>query len=242
MDEGCVAAFLDECRRRRKITTSIASILCGLTAQMRSLRKVRAIRKTKAAPIFFWLASKAIGTARSQEQIFSRSAWDAIGGFLDFPLAWASDDATLAAQGVRRPIRNDCGTPRSLAIERRQHHQRQVARGHSERRMKASAEFVLWTIAFFGHLTGGEKAKIERLTEEWFFTAVSRSQQFIDWQTCRSIDRLGQRAWGLRQGLRVFCGRSNECQPDTEAPPPVGSSMTSSCRVAPDLSALRNGE
>jgi hypothetical protein len=206
MDEGCVAAFLDELQKTKEDHDVYRFNTVWIDGANTIITESPRHPQNESGADFLMARLQGERNSTLQEQVFSRSAWDAMGGFPDFPLAWASDDAALAAQGVRRPIRTIAG-PRVRWRLSDVNITNDKSRAVTREKIKASAEFVLWTIAFFGHLTGGEKAKIERLTEEWFFTAVSRSQQIIDWQTCRSIDRLGQRAWGYAKGysfLRAF--------------------------------------
>lgn len=40
-----------------------------------------------------------------QQHVFRRRAFDEAGGFLDLPLAWATDDAAVIAMGQKKPIR-----------------------------------------------------------------------------------------------------------------------------------------
>jgi hypothetical protein len=40
-----------------------------------------------------------------QQHVFRRRAFDEAGGFLDLPLAWATDDAAVIAMGQKRPVR-----------------------------------------------------------------------------------------------------------------------------------------
>jgi len=206
MDEGCVGAFLEELQTTKEDHDVYRFNTVWVDGANTIITESPHHPQNESGADFLLARLQGDRNSTLQEQVFSRSAWDAMGGFPDFPLAWASDDAALAVQGVRRPIRTISG-PRVRWRLSDVNITNDRSRAVTREKIRASAEFVLWTIAFFGHLTDGEKAKIERLTEEWFFTAVSRSQQFIGWQTCRSIDRLGERAWGYAKGygfLRAF--------------------------------------
>ncbi|AUB83460.1 glycosyltransferase family 2 protein [Candidatus Thiodictyon syntrophicum] len=53
------------------------------------------------------------------EYIFRRAAWEQLGGFVSFPLAWCSDDATWAALGDRKGIYTVAGARASWRLSGR---------------------------------------------------------------------------------------------------------------------------
>jgi len=111
-------------------------------------------------------------TSTAQELIFSRLAWERIGGIPEFPLAWASDDAFITTMGVRRPIRGIAGPRINWRASEQNITSTKTVR-MNDLKMQASRVFVEWSQQFLtehppsrGRLPADELA---RLTERWFF-------------------------------------------------------------------------
>lgn len=137
-------------------------------------------------------------TSTAQELIFSRAAWESIGGFCDFPLGWASDDVFIATLGSRKPIRvipgarlgwrlsgRNISTNNSLAV--------------AIQKLQACREFVEWAEDFLkknppseGWLTNGRLAV---LLEDWFFLQMIYRRQLINFKCSLEIDRLAASSW-----------------------------------------------
>jgi glycosyltransferase involved in cell wall biosynthesis len=142
-------------------------------------------------------------TSTAQELIFSRAAWEAIGGFPDFPLAWASDDAFIALLGSRHRIRVIPGPRLKWRLSGRN-----ISKDNSFslalQKLQACREFVEWAAKFLknhppsdGPLTNGELAA---LLEDWFFLQMIYRRQLMNLRSCLQVDKLAASAWRRPRG------------------------------------------
>ncbi len=79
----------------------------------------------------------------SQNLVFRRSAFEKAGGFLDLPLGWWSDVATVIALGRHRPIRRIPG-PRVFWRSSRQHISSDLSVRARTKRLRAACLFLHW--------------------------------------------------------------------------------------------------
>ncbi len=142
-------------------------------------------------------------TSYAQELIFSRLACELTGGFPDFPLAWASDDAFIAQMGIRKTIHVIPGARVSWRLSG-QNISGENSRGTAAQKFQACREFVQWAVAYFqkhppsSHLpTNGELAA---LFEDWFFLQMIYMRRLINFKTSLEIDKLAADAWHHRRG------------------------------------------
>jgi glycosyltransferase involved in cell wall biosynthesis len=142
-------------------------------------------------------------TSTAQELIFSREAWAAIGGFPDFPLGWASDDAFIATLGSRKPIRTIPGAHLKWRLSGRN-----ISTDNSSRtaikKLQACREFVEWATDFFKnnppsdrHLTNGELAG---LLEDWFFLQMIYRRHLLNFKSIFEIEDLAASSWNRPRG------------------------------------------
>jgi glycosyltransferase involved in cell wall biosynthesis len=142
-------------------------------------------------------------TSTAQELIFSRAAWESAGGFPNFPLAWASDDAFIAMLGSGKPIRTipevrikwrlsgkNISTDNSFAT--------------AIQKLQACREFVEWAIDFLkknppsdGQITNGALA---RLLEDWFFMQMIYRRQLLNFTSSLQVDKLATASWHRPRG------------------------------------------
>jgi glycosyltransferase involved in cell wall biosynthesis len=142
-------------------------------------------------------------TCTAQELIFSRNAWETVGGFPDFPLAWASDDAFIAMMGSRNPISIIPGprvkwrsSGRNISSDR--------SFTVAVRKLQACREFVEWASDFLkkhpptsGQLTNGELAL---LLEDWFFMQMIYRKKILNLKSSLEIDKLAASSWRRPRG------------------------------------------
>lgn len=134
-----------------------------------------------------------------QELIFSREAWEAIGGIPEFPLAWHSDDGLTARLGMRRPIKCIPG-PRVNWRWSGANITSDGSRGAMAEKIRASSEFIPWAMDFFGAHDPARAGEAVALSQRWFFHYVSCGWHFLSMRTCWRIEKLCSRAWGWWPG------------------------------------------
>lgn len=143
------------------------------------------------------------------EYIFRRAAWDAIGGFVPFPLAWCSDDATWAKLALRGGI---CTIPgpkvrwrlSSLNITA-------VAPKHATSKAKAATLYQTWLRGLlacdaFG-VNSSEAHQIAQLGAQWLQGHISgqstgKQRVLATWHSF--VLAKGWRLDWLRAGARYF--------------------------------------
>lgn len=142
-------------------------------------------------------------TSTAQELIFSRTAWDSVDGFPDFPMGWASDDAFIATLGSQKPIRVVPGARVRWRLSGRN-----ISTDNSfnvaVQKLQACREFVEWAAEFFkknpptdGHLTNGRLAD---LLEDWFFMQMIYRRQLMTFKSSIEVDRLAASSWRRPRG------------------------------------------
>jgi hypothetical protein len=142
-------------------------------------------------------------TSTAQELIFSRAAWELAGGFPDFPLGWASDDAFIATLGARKAIRTIPGARVKWRLSG-QNISTNNSPAAAIQKFQACREFVEWTAGFLKknaptghHLTHGELAM---LLEDWFFMQMVHRRQLVNLKSSLEIDELAASAWDHPRG------------------------------------------
>lgn len=216
MDPGCVAAFYREVE-----SGGDAFDLCRFnnnTVRMDGVAQVLTENKPHPANEtggdFLLIRLRDERTSTAQELIFSRSAWERVGGIPEFPLAWASDDAFIASLGVRRPIRGISGPRVNWRVSEQNITNKKTAHTN-DLKMQASRLFVEWAQQFLtehppskGRLSTDE---ITRLTERWFFHQAYFSRRYLGFEKCREIDRFASAVWhrprgyGFARSLKLNC-------------------------------------
>jgi glycosyltransferase involved in cell wall biosynthesis len=142
-------------------------------------------------------------TSTAQELVFSRTAWEAAGGFPAFPLGWASDDAFIATLGSRKPIRTVPGAQIKWRLSG-QNISTDNSLATAIQKLHACREFVEWATDFFrknppaeGHLVNGELA---RLLEDWFFMQMIYRRQLLNFKSSLEVDELAAATWHRPRG------------------------------------------
>ncbi|HEY3760384.1 MAG TPA: glycosyltransferase family A protein [Verrucomicrobiae bacterium] len=139
----------------------------------------------------------------AQELIFSRAAWESVGGFPDFPLGWASDDAFIATMGARRNIHVMPGARVSwrlsgLNISGDNSHDIAI------QKVQACREFVEWASDFLRRHPSSDRrlvnGELAALFEDWFFLQMIYINRLVDIKTCLEIDKLAASAWHRQRG------------------------------------------
>ncbi|HEV2329334.1 MAG TPA: glycosyltransferase family A protein, partial [Verrucomicrobiae bacterium] len=186
MEERCVEAFYQELRATSGRHELYRFNTCSIDGTGRLISDNARHPQNESGADF--LVSRLLGgrTSTAQELIFSRDAWEAVGGFPDFPLGWASDDAFIATLGSRKPIRlvpgprlkwrlsgKNISTDNSIAMAIQKH--------------QACRKFVEWAADFLkknppteGPLTNGELAA---LLEDWFFMQMVYRRQLMSFRS-----------------------------------------------------------
>lgn len=142
-------------------------------------------------------------TSTMQELVFSRAAWERLGGFPDFPLGWASDDAFIAALGSYKPIRVIPGARLGWRLSGKN-----ISTDNSYavaiQKLQACREFVEWAANFLkknppseGNLTNGELAV---LLEDWFFLQMIYRRRLLNLKSSLNVDELATSSWQRPRG------------------------------------------
>jgi len=138
-----------------------------------------------------------------QELIFSRQAWKAAGGFPDFPMAWAADDAFIASLGRQKPIRHIAG-PRVHWRLSEGNITGQKSTALLGRKIQACREYIVWVNRYFlADRPGGAQlaqSELDALTEGWFFRGLYYRRKWVDWPTCRQADAFAASVWNRPRG------------------------------------------
>jgi glycosyltransferase involved in cell wall biosynthesis len=217
MEPGCVAAFYHEL----ETSGSDAFDLCRFSNRTLWIDGAESAlvenlpHPTNESGSNFLVArlrDERVSTA--QELIFSRSAWERIGGVPEFPLAWASDDAFIATLGIHRPIRTIFGPRIHWRVSDRNITRKKDTRTN-DLKLAASRMFVAWAQKFLaanppstGPLNSDEVAQ---LTERWFFHQAYFSRRYLGWKKCLEIDQFAVAAWrrprgyGFVKSLQLNC-------------------------------------
>ena len=165
-------------------------------------------------------------TSFAQELIFSRKAWERVGGIPDFPLAWASDDAFIAKMGVRRPIRGIAGPRVNWRVSEQNITRIKTARTN-DLKMQASRMFVEWSQQFLTEHPPGNgrlsEKELAELTEGWFFHQAYFSRRYLGLEKCIEIDRFASAVWQRPRGYGFARSLGLNCQL-------VGSRVFTICR------------
>jgi glycosyltransferase involved in cell wall biosynthesis len=142
-------------------------------------------------------------TSTAQELIFSREAWESAGGFPDFPLGWASDDAFIALLGSHKPIRVIPGPRLKWRLSGRN-----ISTNNSFtlaiQKLQACREFVEWSAAFLkknstteGPITNG---RLAALLEDWFFMQMIYRRRLMTFKSSLEVDKLAASLWRRPRG------------------------------------------
>ena len=203
MDPECVEKFYQEWSategRHDLYRFNTTSIDCG----GRTLSDNSPHPQNERGPDFLVARLRGGRTSTAQELIFARSAWEAAGGFPDFPLGWASDDAFIATLGARKPIRVVPG-PRLRWRLSGKNISTNNSFGLALKKLEACRQFVEWAANFLkknppteGPLVNGELAA---LLEDWFFMQMVYRRQLMSLRSSFQVDRLAASSWRRPRG------------------------------------------
>jgi hypothetical protein len=139
----------------------------------------------------------------AQELIFSRAAWESVGGFPEFPLAWASDDAFIATLGSRKSLRVIPGARIRFRLSG-QNISSDNSSAVAIKKLQAGREFVEWAASFLktnpptdGHFTNRE---LSALLEDWFDLQLTHRQRLIGFKSSLEFDELAASSWQRPRG------------------------------------------
>ncbi|HEX3627600.1 MAG TPA: glycosyltransferase family A protein [Verrucomicrobiae bacterium] len=203
MDERCVETFYKELRATSSRHELYRFNSCSIDARGRLISENTPHPQNETGADFLVSRLRGGRTSTAQELIFARSAWEEIGGFPDFPLGWASDDAFIATLGVRKPIRvvpgprfkwrlsgKNISTDNSVAMAIQKH--------------QACRKFVQWASDFLeknpptaGPLTNG---KLAVLLEDWFFMQMIYRHQLMSLRSSMDVEDLAVSLWRRPRG------------------------------------------
>ncbi|HUA65798.1 MAG TPA: glycosyltransferase family A protein [Alphaproteobacteria bacterium] len=203
MEDRCVETFYRELRSTSARYELYRFNTYSIDGQGRLISENASHPQNETGPDFLVSRLRGGRTSTAQELIFSRAAWESVGGFPDFPLGWASDDAFIATLGARKPIRvipgprlkwrlsgKNISTDNSLAMAIQKH--------------QACRKFVEWAADFLrrnlpteGALTNGELAA---LLEDWFFMQMIYRRQLMSVKSSLDVDELAVSVWRRPRG------------------------------------------
>jgi hypothetical protein len=102
----CVASFLDSLSASRPTFDLYRFPLGVIDQEGRILSDVRSFGETQSAGAFVLAKLREEIKSFAVEYVFSRSAFEREGGFIDFPAGWCADDASWCAIAGQRGIRS----------------------------------------------------------------------------------------------------------------------------------------
>jgi glycosyltransferase involved in cell wall biosynthesis len=134
-----------------------------------------------------------------QELIFSRSAFERIGGFVEFPLAWGSDHATLMALAGKRGVFRISG-PKVRFRWSGMNISSVKDRNMDALKLRASMEYVRWLLRAIAETPDTEfplgDADLQAVAFEWFKDHLAALHTPLFPRQCREIVRFVNSTWG----------------------------------------------
>ena len=214
MGADCVAAFFEELERTGGTHDAYRFNSIWVNGENKPLPSNPPHPQNETGADFLMARLRGGNASNMQELIFSRQAWETIGGIPDFPLAWASDDAFIAKLGVRRPIRTIFGPVVNWRLSGLNISGDQSDSAVSDK-FKASRQFMEWATDFLESQPPADdklhRRQLNRLTEDWFFNDLSHSWCFLNLKACWEIDRLAVRLWERRPGHGFLKALQSNC-------------------------------
>jgi len=122
--------------------------------------------------------------------IFRRSAWERIGGFVSFPLAWCSDDATWAALGLEKGIYTMVGPRASWRLSGKN-----ISSRHPDtalRKLYAQCAYLRWLTDNLGAAPGQRwdaAVGLRLAAANWFHVGLWRSECYIPFSDAVRLTR-----------------------------------------------------
>lgn len=203
MEEGCVEAFYSELEATSARHELYRFNTYSINARSRVISENAQHPQNESGPDFLVSRLRGGRTSTAQELVFSRSAWEAVGGFPDFPLGWASDDAFIATLGTRKPIRAVPG-PRLKWRLSGKNISTDNSFAMAIQKLQACRKFVEWAADFLkknppteGALTNGDLAA---LLEDWFFMQMIYRRQLMGFKSSLDVDSLAVSVWHRPRG------------------------------------------
>ena len=203
LEPRCIEKFYEELRLTEGRHDLYRFNTTSIDEHGRVLSENSAHPQNETGPDFLVSRLRGGRTSTAQELIFSRAAWESAGGFPDFPLGWASDDAFISMLGARKPIRVIPGPRLKWRLSGRN-----ISTVNSFKlaiqKLQACREFVEWSANFLkknppseGPLTNGELAA---LLEDWFFMQMIYRRQIMTFKSSLQVDKLAASLWNRPRG------------------------------------------
>lgn len=203
MEEGCAEGFYRELRATPGMHELYRFNTCSIDADGGLICENAPHPQNESGSDFLVSRLRGGRTGTAQELIFSRAAWESVGGFPDFPLGWASDDAFVAAVGSQKPIRVIAG-PRLKWRLSGKNISTDNSLTNAVQKLKACSKFVEWAADFLkknppsaGPLTDDALAG---LLEYWFFRQMHYRHRIMSLKSCLDIDDLAATLWRRPRG------------------------------------------
>jgi glycosyltransferase involved in cell wall biosynthesis len=203
MDANCVERFFQELRLTEGRHDLYRFNTSSIDAAGRRLSENPPHPQNESGADFLVARLRGGRTSTAQELIFSRTAWDSIGGFPDFPLGWASDDAFTTTLGSGKTIRTIPGARVQWRLSGR-NISTNNSLGLAIQKLQACREFVEWAANFLkmnppgtGHLSNGQLAA---LLEDWFFMQMIYRGRLVTIKSSLQVDKLAASIWHRPRG------------------------------------------
>ncbi|MGH8023625.1 MAG: glycosyltransferase family 2 protein [Limisphaerales bacterium] len=203
MEESCAGTFYRELAATSGRHELYRFNTCSMSGQGRVISENALHPQNETGADFLVSRLRGGRTSTAQELIFSRAAWERVGGFPDFPLGWASDDAFIAMLGSRKPIRVVPG-PRVHWRLSGSNISTDNSPGMAVQKLEACRQFVEWAADFLeknpptdGPLSHEELAA---LLEDWFFMQMIYRRQLMSLRSSLDVDDLAASAWRRPRG------------------------------------------
>jgi glycosyltransferase involved in cell wall biosynthesis len=207
MDENCVERFLQDLKLTQGRHDLYRFNTSSIDRSGRLLSENPLHPQNETGADFLVTRLQGGRTSTAQELIFSRDAYESVGGFPDFPLGWASDDAFIASLGSRKSIRVVPGARVQWRLSGRNISTNNTF-AVSIKKLQACREFVEWATAFFkknppssGSLSNGALAS---LLEDWFFLQMIYRRHLLNFKSGLEIDELAVSSWQRPRGYGFF--------------------------------------
>lgn len=149
---------------------------------------------------YFWLRGQRVCTL--PEHVFSRKAFRRTGGFLELPLAWGSDVATVIRLGTQRGIAAVKG-PRVFFRNSGENISSSRDKNLLRPKILASMAFVEWLCSYANDHPDPTfplaPDTLHCLSRDWFLDHLERQHSYLSLQDCSEIACFMSRFWGDSQ-------------------------------------------
>lgn len=199
MEKECVEALLGTLNRAGEThdVFRFDTFFIGTDGEIEALNPIHPEWEGWMQFAYFWL--RGLRRCTMPELVFSREAFRRTGGFVELPLAWGSDVATLIRLSTSSGITGVKG-PRVLFRNSGENISSSRKKSLLKPKLDASMQFVEWLSA---HANSNPDPSfplganvLHCLSRDWFLDHLERQHSYIDLRECWKIASFMSGFWG----------------------------------------------